>query len=259
MSGLIRYDAACRALAECIALDEVKAWHDKAAAMQAYGRMAQDKQLEADAAEIRIRAVRRLGEIIAEQKENGGLNSGGRPSKETPRDAREVKPTTLKDAGISHDLSSRAQKLAAVPDAEFEQEVGEWRERVSSENARVTTRLEAAGVREQKKSKPKHDFRSAEEKALAEDLPMQIEMLTDAVAALVEENEAMKNQVAALVFDGSAEERAEYLARLNELIADNKRLTLLNKALTDARDTAMAESNALRGQIRYMKKQAEKS
>lgn len=153
MSHLIKYEAACRAIAECKAIDEVKSWHDKAAAMQAYGRMAKDKTLETNAAEIRIRAERRLGEMIAQQKEDGGLSQGGRPS-ETGRDDRPVseKPT-LADAGISKDLSSRAQKLAAVPEAEFEAEVGEWRERVSAENARVTTRLELAGDRAQKKAK----------------------------------------------------------------------------------------------------------
>ena len=76
MTALIKYDAACRALAECKAIDEVKGWADKAAAMQAYGRMAKDKTLEVDAAEIRIRAERRLGEMLAAQKADGGLNGG---------------------------------------------------------------------------------------------------------------------------------------------------------------------------------------
>lgn len=63
MNQLIKYDAACRALAECKAVDEVKSWADKAAAMQAYGRMVKDKTMEVDAAEIRIRAERRLGDF----------------------------------------------------------------------------------------------------------------------------------------------------------------------------------------------------
>ena len=109
---LIKYEAACRALAECKSVDEVKTWADKAAAMQAYGRMAKDKTLEVDAAEIRIRAERRLGEMLADSD----LQKGGRPPEKTGRVERPVsKQPTLADAGISKDLSSRAHKLAAVP------------------------------------------------------------------------------------------------------------------------------------------------
>jgi hypothetical protein len=152
VTGLIRYDAACRALAECKAIDEVKTWVDMSAAMQAYGRMANDKSMEVDAAEIRIRAERRLGEMIVETKAAGGLN----PSATLKRgpvvvtDDHGKKAPKLADAGISKDQSSRAQKLAAIPDAEFEAEVGEWRGRVKAEGNRVTARLEQAGERAQK-------------------------------------------------------------------------------------------------------------
>lgn len=149
MSELVRYEAACRALAECKAVDEVKAWADKAAAMQAYGRMAKDKTLEVDAAEIRIRAERRLGEMLSAQKDAGAINRGGAGTHATGREERPVGvPPTLAEVGISKDLSSRAQKLAAVPEDEFEEEVGQWRERVSQEGERVSARLEAAGERE---------------------------------------------------------------------------------------------------------------
>lgn len=160
-ASLIRYDAAITALAECRSVDEVKNWTDKAAAMQAYGRMAKDRTLEIDAAEIRIRAERRLGEMLAAQKEAGGLSRGAAGSginQHTPKEVRSSVTTaapTLADAGISKDLSARAQKLAAVPEQEFENEVGQWRDRVQAEGARVSARLEAAGERElAKETKP---------------------------------------------------------------------------------------------------------
>ncbi|TPN69767.1 hypothetical protein FJ980_32865, partial [Mesorhizobium sp. B1-1-5] len=68
-SALVRYDAAVRALAEAKSVDEVKDLRDKAEAMRAYARQAKNKDLEADAAEIRIRAERRLGELIAEMRD----------------------------------------------------------------------------------------------------------------------------------------------------------------------------------------------
>jgi DNA repair exonuclease SbcCD ATPase subunit len=151
---MIRYEAACRALAEAKAVDEVQDVRSKADAMRIYGMQAKNKSLEVDAAEIRIRAERRLGELLAEQKAGDGLNRGavghagpGRGNKNVVVTHDRVLPT-LAEAGISKDLSSRAQKLAAVPKAEFEAEVGEWRDRVQAEHARVTTRLESAGERE---------------------------------------------------------------------------------------------------------------
>ena len=45
---------------------------------------------------------------------------------------------TLADAGIDKKLSSRAQKLAAVPESKFEGMIGEWRSRVEKENERAS-------------------------------------------------------------------------------------------------------------------------
>lgn len=144
MTELIKYEAACRALAACKSFDEVKSWVDKAAAMKAYSRMAKDKTMEVDAAEIRIRAERRLGQMLSEQKAGDGLAKPG------------VKPTTnsvadndripkLSEVGITKDLSSRAQRLAAVPEQTFEAELAAKRERDKQDGARVSARLEAAG------------------------------------------------------------------------------------------------------------------
>ncbi len=136
---------------EAKSVDEVKDIRNKAEAMRAYAHQAKNRQLEVDAAEIRMRAERRLGELIVAQKETVGLNTGtagkGRPSlgganDEPPKDTR----PTLAEAGIDKKLSSRAQKLAAVPEDEFEGLLSQWRERAEKENERVTTSLLLSGT-----------------------------------------------------------------------------------------------------------------
>jgi hypothetical protein len=60
----LSYTQACKALSECVRVDECKGWADKAAAVAAYAKMVRNVQLEADAKRIRLRATRRIGEII---------------------------------------------------------------------------------------------------------------------------------------------------------------------------------------------------
>lgn len=253
MTSLIKYEAACRALAECKAVDEVKDLHNKADAMRIYAMQAKNKSMEIDAAEIRIRAERRLGEMISSQKGGVGLNKGGNP-KTTPRDKREVVPT-LKDAGISHDLSSRAQKLAAVPEAEFEAEVAGWRDRVQEEGQRVTTRLEQAGERAQKKrtldSRPTDLPQASNHDELAE--------ARHAITDLAAENESLRDRLAVEQMDASEEGKAEAAATISELRERVRTLEAENDALKASRDTYMQKVSEMQKQIAYWRKQAEKA
>ena len=226
-TALIRYDAAINALAECKAVDEVKAWADKAAAMQAYGRMAKDKSLEVDAAEIRIRAERRLGEMIGSQKAGPGLHKGGNPNFSTARDQREV--ATLADSGISADLSSRAQKVAAVPPEQFENEIKEWRGRVTKEGARVSARLQAAGAKALKEAPDLSALNDAfDDSDVLADLQSQVAQLTEQVKAVSADDpraEALKWRQA----HQSAERRISELMRTVE--QREKHIQFLSKQL----------------------------
>lgn len=147
MQSLTRYDAACRAVAEAKSFDDVRDILDKTAAIREYARRAQNRGLEIDAAEIRLRAERRYGELLVELKSNGSL-SRGRPEKNVPPEEH-LSRVKLDDIGTTRKFSAKCQKLAAVSEHKFEGMIGEWRERVRSENERVTTNLLKEGEREQ--------------------------------------------------------------------------------------------------------------
>jgi uncharacterized membrane protein len=133
---LVKYDAACRAIAECRQVDEIKDWVDKAAAVEAYGRISKNFDIERDGAEIRIRATRRLGELLnAMPKNTGAAGIGTSAVASFDR----TQPPTLSDYGISKYQSSEAQSIARIPEEQFEQTLAEHRE----EQRIVTTRTMA--------------------------------------------------------------------------------------------------------------------
>lgn len=152
MTELVRYDAACKALAEARSVDEVRDLRDKSEAVRIYARQAKNKQLEIDAAEIRLRAERRLGELLAAAPKNQGAATEGIGKRGAKGEPRYDQPPTLRDLGIDKKLSARAQKLAAVPEREFESQMADWRERVGQETERVTTSLLRRGERAQRES-----------------------------------------------------------------------------------------------------------
>jgi hypothetical protein len=124
MTALIRYDAARRALAAAHRVDEVKRIHDKATALLAYAKQAGDFGLQNQAAEIRIRAERRAGELLVDMQ-----TSGERQAKERGRPAKLSSPTTLPKLGITRDQSSKWQRLARmIDDATFEEAVARAKE-----------------------------------------------------------------------------------------------------------------------------------
>jgi hypothetical protein len=143
MNALVKYDSACRALAEARSVDEVKDIRDKAVAMACYARQAQNRSLEADAVEIRMRATRRLDELRRAQKETVGLATGKEGKRkalglaENPSDR-----PTLASQGIDKNLAQQARVLGKLSDEGFEKAVTKARAKVAHRRARKRTESE---------------------------------------------------------------------------------------------------------------------
>jgi hypothetical protein len=126
---LPRYDAACVAVANARTVDEVQEIASTAEALRAYARQARNRQLEIDAAELRIRADRRVGELMSGQghtvgKAKGHRFAGGLTSN-PPADG----PPTLAEAGIDKNQAHRSRTMAAMPKEAFEERLKAKRHR----------------------------------------------------------------------------------------------------------------------------------
>jgi len=120
MTALIRYDAARRALAAAHRVDEAKKIRDTAEAVRVYAKQARDLDMQNMAAEIRIRAERRAGQLLLEMEKNPGRRGEGRPRKDGTKVTRsafaKAYPPKLDDIGITKDQSSKWQRLALLVD-----------------------------------------------------------------------------------------------------------------------------------------------
>jgi phage N-6-adenine-methyltransferase len=135
------YDQACRAVAQARTVDEASQLLSEAEGLRAYARQAKNKELEEEAAEIRFRATRRIGQLIEMQKAAVGLSKGGRPPKITGVNDTPVSPPTLDEVGIDKNLAKTARKYANKTDHEFEAILAERREAIRAANAKVAVDL----------------------------------------------------------------------------------------------------------------------
>jgi hypothetical protein len=89
---------------------------DKAAALQVYYKQSGESLgIQNAAAEVKIRAERRAGEILAAMEKRGGARDG---KTELPKGT-----PLLSDIGITKKQSHRWQQVASVPDKKFEAHV----------------------------------------------------------------------------------------------------------------------------------------
>lgn len=129
--SLIQLDKASRMLAEIHSVDDAKSIVDLAEAARVYARQV-GLGLEAQnhAAEVKLRAQRRGGEILQQmEKRNGNLKKG--PVLPAVEDGK----SSLEELGITYNDSSRWQNIAKMPEEKFEEFIAETK----SSGGEVTT------------------------------------------------------------------------------------------------------------------------
>jgi N6-adenosine-specific RNA methylase IME4 len=113
------------ALQESTDFDEILGIRDRGELFRQYSR--QQKygiEIQNAGAEIKIRAERRMGELLREMKEDGELQHGGDRKSES-----RFHRATLNDIGISRTQSFRWQRTASLPESIFEAYIRETKER----------------------------------------------------------------------------------------------------------------------------------
>jgi len=153
-----RLDAAAHALAECKAVMEAKQIADVAEAARVYlERTNASVDTVNRATEVRLLAERQMGEFLREMPKNEGTRgniqevvTGGTKS-EPPEHV-----PTLAEIGISKKQSAQAQKLAAIPQEEFQERVAV----AKAGNGKLSLGKVINIARETRRAAPKPETRS---------------------------------------------------------------------------------------------------
>ena len=151
-TGLVRYDAMQRAILAASQVDEVKTIRDQAQALEKYAQQARNFDAEKRAAQIRIHAELKAGELLRAREKAKGSGSNQHKRQDRSRRTTEA-PKTLEEMGVSKDQSARWQRMAEDPKA--------VRDYLSSDDDLVPTTagaLAAVGVKPKPQTQPKRDF-----------------------------------------------------------------------------------------------------
>lgn len=263
MTSLTKYDSARFALQQAAEIDEVKDIRDKAQAMAAYARQANDTKLVEWATEIKVRAERKAGQMLAEMPKNPGkLNNSSRS-----HDATTIK--TLSELGINKTQSSRWQRLAAVPDDQFEQAIAAAKEVAGEVTTAAMLKIEKqnkqSGVAHGEislpiaveKLSPKSKKTDEPTTVISDDSEddqkdQEILELSDAIISLEDENQRLKDAIA--VNQLPEDEIDSAAATIDQLRKEVKSLNAELMAVKSSRDAYMRESSELKKQCAWYQK-----
>jgi hypothetical protein len=132
----VSYQKAVTAIKECDAIDEAKDWADKMSALALYYKQSKDKTLEDYAKRIRIRAERRMGELL--RQFDGRPNNAQKQS--TADHTLISQKETAEDIGLSKWQKDQSIRLSNIPEETFN-------EMVESENVPTLSQLAELGTK----------------------------------------------------------------------------------------------------------------
>lgn len=107
------YETACKALAECLSIDEAKLWNDRAEALAAWAKIYHDNDATRKAKALRLHAFRRMGKISED------LAKGRESTSPTAPGARFI----LRNHGLNNNDADSCIRLARARAATFNQAV----------------------------------------------------------------------------------------------------------------------------------------
>jgi hypothetical protein len=130
------YATARQALERARTLDDAIKIRNQSDAVRAYAVKARDRQLEFDAVDIRLRATRRLGELLIQMRAVGERAGRGRPEKIAHTRAIFADIPRLRDLGVERSEALRASVIARLHPSEFEARMA----RIRGTNQRPSTK-----------------------------------------------------------------------------------------------------------------------
>lgn len=162
ISSIEKLSIARQMLAEAKSLDDILKIRDIAEAARVYAQAARlGLENQNEAAEIKIRAERRAGEMLAQMPKNkgadGSIVTGSTMEQVTVMDS----TPTLADLGIERKQSFRWQMIASLPEDEFEEHIqetkAEGKELTSAGVLKIVQKEKIAAVHEGKRNRPLPD------------------------------------------------------------------------------------------------------
>jgi hypothetical protein len=140
---LVLYDQMRIAIQRCAEIDEAAAIRDKAAQLEAYARIRDDITSERKCGEIRLRAIRKIGEL------SQGLDKAqGRRTdlKLSDNDVAKSKSQQLADAGINKRTAERYEQLAGPREEQAQQAANAAADLYFAEQQEKAEPVTAAGL-----------------------------------------------------------------------------------------------------------------